>query len=295
MGYDLTGGEKSITADHPHNNLPQRRAGSDGKMIIAPYRHDLDKIVILNPKGGCGKTTLATNLASYFALRGPPPTLIDTDPNGYTACWLKKRPRNSRKIHGIASNKLSIHGTRTWQLRIPNQTSTVIIDSPAALGRHEINELTYDVDCILIPVLPSAFDIHVTTNFIAELLLLTEFDLPVAVVANRTRQNTNSLAMLLRILRNFETPTIAVLHDSQNYVHAADLGLGIYDMPHHSVKKDVAQMDLIISWLDRLLTRRWEPALISPFDPPTWPQTKRCINDAPNPFAPPTAALSHSN
>lgn len=262
-------------------------------MISAPYRHDLRKIAILNPKGGCGKTTLATNLASHFALRGPPPTLIDTDPNGYTTRWLEKRPRNSRKIHGIASSKLSIHGSRTWQLRIPNETSTVIIDSPADLGRHEINELTHDVDCILIPVLPSAFDIHVTTNFIAELLLLTEFERPVAVVANRTRQNTNSLATLRRILRNLETPTIAVLRDSQNYVHAADLGLGIYEMPHHSVRKDAAQMDLIINWLDQVLARAWEPALTTPFDSPTWPQTKHSIDDAPNPFAARTPVLSH--
>jgi chromosome partitioning protein len=264
-------------------------------MISAPYRHDLRKIVILNPKGGCGKTTLATNLASHFALREPPPTLIDTDPNGYTMRWLEKRPRNSRKIHGIACNKLSVHGTRTWQLRIPNETRTVIIDSPAARGRHEINELTRDVDCILIPVLPSAFDIHVTTNFIAELLLLTEFDRPVAVVANRTRQNTNSLAELLRILKTLDTPTIAVLRDSQNYVHAAELGLGIYEMPHYSAKKDVAQMDLIINWLDRLLVTGWESAQTSPFDPSTWPQTKHCINEAPNPFAAPTAALPHPN
>ncbi len=261
-------------------------------MISALYRHDLRKIVILNPKGGCGKTTLATNLASHFALRGPPPTLIDVDPNGYTMRWLAKRPCDSRKIHGIANHKLSIHGTPTWKWRIPNETSTVIIDSPAALGRHEISELTHDVDCILIPVLPSAFDIHVTTNFIAELLLLTEFDRPVAVVANRTRQNTNSLAKLLGILRNLETPTIGVLRDSQNYVHAADLGLGIYEMPHRSVEKDVAQMDLIINWLDRLLGRASEPALTSPFDPPTWSQTEHYISDAPSLFAAPTVAPS---
>ena len=83
----------------------------------------------------------------------------------------------------------------------------------------------------------------------------SEFDRPVAVVANRTRQNTNSLSTLLRILTDLETPVISVLRDSQNYLHAADQGLGIYEMPHHRVKKDVAQMDLVIDWLDQLLTR----------------------------------------
>ena len=223
-------------------------------MIIAPNRDDLHKIVILNPKGGCGKTTLATNLASYFALRGPPPTLVDNDPNGYTVRWLQKRPRTSSEIHGIANYNLSIQATRSWQLRIPNETSTVIIDTPAALDRREIHELTYDADCILIPVLPSAIDVSYATNFIAELLMLTQFERPIAVVANRTRENTDSLKMLLRILGNIEIPIISVLRDSQNYLHAADLGLGIYDMPHHKVKKDLEQMEQVINWLDRRLT-----------------------------------------
>jgi chromosome partitioning protein len=222
-------------------------------MIIAPNRDDLHKIVILNPKGGCGKTTLATNIASYFALHGPPPTLIDSDPNGYTVRWLKKRPRNSSEIHGIANYDLSIRATRSWQLRIPDVTTTVIIDTPAALDLHEMRELTYDADAILIPVLPSAIDVRFATGFIAELLLQTQFERPVAVVANRTRQNTDSLNMLLRILDNIETPIISVLRDSQNYLHAADLGLGIYDMPHHLVKKDIAQMDQVIGWLDQRL------------------------------------------
>ena len=235
-------------------------------MITAPYRDDLNKIVILNPKGGCGKTTLATNLASYFALRGPTPTLIDTDPNGYTSRWLERRPRNSRRINGIANDELATHGKRSWPFRTPKEAGAVIIDTPAALGRREIAELTYDADCILVPILPSAFDVHVTTHFIAELLLLTDFDRPVAVIANRTRGNTRSLAMLMRILTGLETPTIAVLRNSQNYVQAAALGLGIYEMPHQRVTQDIEQMDLIIDWLDQQLTRTLEPGLISRFN-----------------------------
>ncbi len=236
-------------------------------MTNTPYRDDLNKIVILNPKGGCGKTTLATNLASYFALRGPTPTLIDCDPKGYTEQWLERRPTASRKIKGIASDEFVLHGNRNWPFRTLKEAGAVIIDTPAALGRREISELTYDADCILVPILPSKFDVHVTTNFIAELLLLTDFDLPVAVVANRTRQNTKSLEMLMRILANLETPTIAVLRDSQNYVHAAAHGLGIYEMPHFRVRQDLEQMALIIDWLDQQLMRTFEPTLISRVNP----------------------------
>jgi len=236
-------------------------------MTNAPYRDDLNKIVILNPKGGCGKTTLATNLASYFALRGPTPTLIDCDPKGYTERWLERRPPGSRKIQGIASDEFEMNGYRHWPFRTPKEAGAVIIDSPAALSRRDISELTRDADCILVPILPSTFDIQVSTNFIAELLLLTDFDLPVAVVANRTRQHTKSLKMLMRILANLETPTIAVLRDSQNYVHAAAHGLGIYEMPHFRVRQDLEQMDLIIDWLDQQLMRTFEPTLISRVNP----------------------------
>ena len=236
-------------------------------MSIAPTRGDLNKIVILNPKGGCGKTTLATNLASYFALRGPPPTLIDTDPKGYTTRWLQRRSPDSCRINGITNPDLALSGKRNWPFRITKETGTVIVDTPAALGRREITELTYDADCILVPVLPSAFDTRVTTSFIAELLLLTQFDRPVAVVANRTRLNTNSLAALMQILTSLETPTIAVLRNSQNYVHAADLGLGIYEMPYQKVKADIEQMDRVINWLDRLLVKTFKPGLISRFNP----------------------------
>ena len=236
-------------------------------MINAPYRDDLNKIVILNPKGGCGKTTLATNLASYFALRGPTPTLIDCDPTGYTERWLERRPADSRKINGIASDDYVMHGNRIWPFRTPRESGAVIIDTPAALGPHEIVELTYVADCILVPVLPSAFDVQVTTNFIAELLILTDFERPVAVIANRTRQNTKSLAMLLRILESLETPTIAILRDSQNFVHAAAQGLGVYEMPQFRVRQDIEQMDLIIDWLDQQLIRTFQPNLISRVNP----------------------------
>jgi chromosome partitioning protein len=236
-------------------------------MITAPYRDDLNKIVILNPKGGCGKTTLATNLASYFALRGPTPTLIDSDPNGYTARWLEKRPQDSRKITGIVDHELAMSGKRGWPFRAPKEAGAIIVDTPAAVGRREIRELTCDADCILVPILPSAFDIQVTINFIGELLLLTDLDRPIAVIANRTRKHTKSLAMLMQILSQIEIPTIAVLRNSQSFVHAAAHGLGIYELPHHRVKQEIEQMDLVVDWLDRQLMRTFEPGLTSRFNP----------------------------
>ena len=248
-------------------NSTRSRARQTKKMVIAPYRDDLNKILILNPKGGCGKTTLATNLASYFALRGPTPTLVDTDPRGYSSRWLERRSADRPRVNGIATDEFDFRGKRTWPFRTPRKAGAIIIDTPAALDRTQIHRLTYDADCILIPILPSRFDVDVTTNLIAELLLITDLDTPIAVVANRTRKNTISLAKLQSTLAGLETPTIAVLRDTQHFVQASDLGLGIYEMPHHKVKQEIQQMDLIVGWLDHLLMRTLDPGLVSRFNP----------------------------
>jgi len=222
-------------------------------MYISAKRQDLHKIVVLNPKGGCGKTTLSTNLASYFALRGPLPALLDCDPQGYSMRWLEKRSPARPPIHGIAAYKRSIHATRSWQLRVPQETTRLIIDTPAALDNPAIHELTYDANSILIPVLPSPIDIRYAARFIAELLLVTQIDRRdrrIGIVANRTRHNTRSLRQLMRFLTSLQIPIISTLRDSQNYVQAAGSGIGIYEMPHYKVKDDIQHMAAIISWLE---------------------------------------------
>ncbi len=231
-------------------------------MIIAPTRDNLKQIVILNPKGGCGKTTLATNLACHLALRGSRPLLIDNDPKGYTTRWLETRPHGSLSVAGMTCGSPS-EGAERQPLRIPRAVDTAIVDTPAALGAREIAQLTHNADCILVPVLPSAFDVHSSTRFIANLLVMTEFERPVAVIANRTRQNTKSLDMLLQALTSFDTPTIAVLRDSQNYVHAANIGLGICELPYSRVKKDLQQFAPIVDWLDQQLTRPLKSGFLS--------------------------------
>lgn len=228
-------------------------------MLIASNRDDLQRIVVLNPKGGCGKSTLATNLAAYFSLRGPLPTLLDCDPQGYSMRWLEKRPPNRPPIHGIAAYKKSMHATRSWQLRVPMETRQLIIDTPAALENPQIHDLTYDANCILIPVLPSPIDIRFAARFIAELLLVTQIDRrdrQLAIVANRTRKNTNSLKQLMRFLTSLNIPIISVLRDSQNFVTAAGKGIGIYELPFHKAKTDIQQLAQVIGWLEDWQVRR---------------------------------------
>jgi len=232
-------------------------------VFVSANRDGLQRIVILNPKGGCGKTSLATNLASYFALRGPRPALLDYDPQGASMQWLDKRSKNRPPIHGVAAYKRSMTATRSWQLRVPFETRRLIIDTPAALAGPEIYDTIYDATNVLIPVMPSSIDIRAATKFIAELLLIAQLDrgsIQVGIVANRTRKNTQSLQQLMRFLASLDIPVIAILRDSQNFVLAVDDGIGVYDLPYSRARQDIDEMAKIVSWLDRWRAPRPEPA-----------------------------------
>jgi len=230
-------------------------------MLITPRQENLNKVVILNSKGGCGKSTLVTNLAACFSKRGTIPAVMDYDPQGSTMAWLERRPEDLPAIHGIAAYKKSMQATRSWQLRIPNDTETVLIDSPAGFDHDDLRELTRDSTSILVPVLPSSMDIHAASRCIADLLLVAKVDRrdrKLAVVANRTRKNTKSFASLMRFLDSLGIPIIAVLRDTQNFVRSAEQGIGVCEMQPSRVRPDVEQIEKIANWLDAWPQRRRE-------------------------------------
>jgi chromosome partitioning protein len=233
-------------------------------MLITPNRQNLNTIVVLNPKGGCGKTTLVTNLASYYAARGPVPAVMDCDPQGSTMRWIEKRSPDQAAIHGIAAYKKTMQATRSWQLRVPIETTSLIVDSPAGLSHDNLREITRDASSILVPVLPSAIDIHAASRCIADLLLVAKIDRrdrKLAVVANRTRQNTRSFEKLMRFLDSLGIPIIGVLRDSQNFVRAAEEGIGVCEMQQHRVRKEMEQLDRVVAWLDDWRQRRRDTAI----------------------------------
>jgi chromosome partitioning protein len=226
---------------------------------MTPSRQTVNKIVVLNPKGGCGKSTLVTNLAARYAQYGTSPAIMDYDPQGSSIAWLGRRSDDYFKIHGIEACKQSMHATRSWQLRVPNGTNNLLIDSPASISHDDLRRLTTDATNLLVPVMPSAMDIHAASRFIADLLLVAKIDRrerKLAVVANRTRKNTKSFARLMRFLDSLGIPIIAVLRDSQNFVHAAELGIGVSEMPPSRVREELQQLDMIIKWLDAWPERR---------------------------------------
>jgi len=213
----------------------------------------MQRIVVLNPKGGSGKTTIAINLASYYALRGDRPVLMDYDPQASAARWVKKRQASQAPIHLISAFERDNRVTRAFQLRIPAGTGRVIVDTPAAIEATEMPDLTANADKILVPVLPSDIDIHACSRCIASLLLVAKVrraDNRLAIIANRVRRNTRIYQALTRFLDTLEIPIITTLRDSQNYVRGAELGLGLHEMRHHQVAEDLESWQPLLAWLD---------------------------------------------
>jgi len=229
----------------------------------------MKRIVVLNPKGGSGKTTIAINLASYFAVRQQAPVLMDFDPQGSSLRWVKKRQPTQPSIHVIAAFEKDSRTTRAFQLRVPDQATHVIVDTPAAVDSRQLPDITRDADKIIVPVLPSDIDIHTCSRTIRDLLLVAKIrreDDRIGVIANRVRRNTLTYQSLIRFLQTLGIPIVATIRDSQNYVRAAELGIGVYEMKSYIAQEDVDQWAPLVEWLDR---PRGSDAPAPVQDPPT--------------------------
>lgn len=212
------------------------------------------RIVVLNPKGGSGKTTIATNLASYFAVQGLKPTLMDYDPQGSSWRWVRKRHESAPPIHGIAAFERNSRVTRSFALRIPPDCQRVVVDTPAALVAQSMPDHTREATAILVPVLPSDIDIHAATQCISNLLLVAKIsrsEQRLGVIANRVKKNTLVYGSLMRFLDTLKIPVVATLRDSQAYIRAAETGLGIFEMKPAQVEEDLAEWTSLIEWLGR--------------------------------------------
>ncbi|HEC29108.1 MAG TPA: chromosome partitioning protein [Gammaproteobacteria bacterium] len=202
-------------------------------------------IMVLNTKGGCGKSTIATNLASYFAYEEELGVVLeDFDPQGSSTEWLKERPEEYPEITGI----------KAWKepARAPRNTDVVIIDAPAATYGKDMTALVRRADTILIPVLPSPIDIRAAAHFIHDLLLqgkVSRKQTRLAVIANRVRENTLVFHSLEKFLKSLKIPFITTLRDTQNYIRTAERGIGIYEMAPSSVYQDLEQWEPLVKWL----------------------------------------------
>jgi chromosome partitioning protein len=209
-------------------------------------------IMVLNAKGGSGKSTVATNLASYYASTGNKVMLVDYDPQHSSLDWLKERPTGRQAITAVDASS----GT----FRTPRNIDYVIYDTPAAVRGKELNNLLRKAQSIIVPVLPSPIDMRAATDFIQEVIKngrVTRKEARIALIANRCRENTNVYHQLETFLNKIKkVPFISVLRETQNYNRAAERGLGIFELPPYQITRDLEQWDPIIKWLS---SRRSQP------------------------------------
>ena len=201
-------------------------------------------IMILNAKGGSGKTTIAINLASYLASQGNAVGLADFDPQGSSLAWLEQRPAARAAITGIAAF------TRGY--RTPRNLDYLIMDAPAAVHGKDLTALLRKAETIIVPVLPSPIDMRAAGDFIAELKKsgrIANKQARVALVANRTREVTRIYGELDSFLRKQRIPVLTHLRDSQNYIRAAERGLGIFELAPSATRIDREQWQGIIRWI----------------------------------------------
>lgn len=203
-------------------------------------------IVVANPKGGVGKSTLSTNLAGYFASRGHAVLLGDIDRQHSARAWLDLRPPQAAPIS-------------TWEIsedfiaRPPKGTSHVVLDTPAGLHGWRLNDVLKIADKVVVPLQPSLFDILATQDFLRRLAderAVREGQIDVGIVGMRVDARTRSAEQLQRFIDGLQLPLLSYLRNTQNYVQLAAHGLTLWDVAASRVQRDIEQWQPIISWVN---------------------------------------------
>ena len=203
-------------------------------------------ILVLNSKGGCGKSTIATSLAAYYAMRDERVALVDYDRQASSLDWLQRRPENRPPITGVA-------GFNDGFRPVPRSTDVVVIDAPAGCHGRELTDLVRHAETIVVPVLPSTIDIVASGKFIdalQEVGKVERREVKLAVVGNRVREVTLIAQELDDYLGKLKMPYVTKLREAQNYVRAYTRGLGIHELPEYLAWPDWEQWKPLVSWLN---------------------------------------------
>ena len=201
-------------------------------------------VVVANPKGGAGKTTLATHIAGYYAAQGRAVMLGDADRQQSSRLWLGLRPAAARHIS-------------TWEMsgdtlaKPPKGTTHVVLDTPGGLHGGRLNDVLKFADKVIIPLQPSVFDIFATRAFLDQLASHKHAGrIQVGLVGMRVDARTIASDKLHEFVIQLDVPVLGYLRDTQNYIHLAARGLTLFDVAPGRVEKDLAQWQSICAWLE---------------------------------------------
>lgn len=202
-------------------------------------------IMVLNAKGGCGKSTIATNIASYFANEGASVALADYDPQRSSLDWLDRRPDNRPTIAAVAAFEGGLR-------HAPRNVDIMVSDAPARSHGKELADLVKHAETIVVPVLPSTIDMQATSTFLKELQGVNKVErkqVKIAAIANRVRDNTLIYGDLDEYLTKARVPYVAALREAQNYVRAYTRGIGIFELPEYLAWPDWSEWEPLTAWL----------------------------------------------
>jgi len=224
----------------------------------------MQRILVINPKGGSGKTTLATNLASLFSNRGKITTLMDLDPQGSSVFWALNRPDSAPHIQLVDAHNCPQNVTRSWAIQPPRNTEVLVLDTPARPDMINLRPLLQEATAILLPVLLAEFDLHAIANTVAQLSRVLRSREAMALVVNRSPLTEQAKCRSEELGRELDLPVIATLRDSRNFVKVVTEGKGVCEMKGSHYRGDRREVEKIGDWCCNAADRRQGPSHIRP-------------------------------
>lgn len=200
-------------------------------------------VLVANPKGGAGKTTLSTNLAGCFANQGKKVTLCDLDRQQSSLRWMAFRDPALPPVTGYYAGSQAV-------LSLPHDADWVVMDAPAGLQGYKLNDYLRQVHKVIVPLVPSVFDMAATEDFLNSIRSeMRGRKHSIGIVAMRVDPRTRAAGMLEEFIKHFDIPVITYLRNTQNYINVAAGGMTVFDPPRARHRKDLEQWDPLLQWL----------------------------------------------